>query len=191
MSESLILTRSLTAKVYRSCGKGFLASWAPLEPRLQEILDPIVGSYTIALLGTALAAETFSLKGECAMKITQIQFVASLEMGTEILSEVFASLPRKGEEAAWVSQAAAKLFCETFPLERADVGGYYVPSTPETEEEGVTTIITPSSRREVSFFPETNLWTVGFGEGGSIHQAGKVLGALSPECEVTNIATSK
>ena len=121
------------------------------------------------------------------MKITQIQFRQELLTGSTALATVFTSLPQKGEENAWLSHEAASQFCEAWPVEeRGDVGGYYTPSVPSEPEDGVTTIVTPSSGREVSYFPKENLWTVDFGPEGSVHAAGQVLAAIS--VEPTNIA---
>lgn len=120
--------------------------------------------------------------------IRQIQFQASLTVGATALSSVFGSLPREGEQNAWLSQDAARQYCEHFATERADVGDYFRPSVPtEGLEEGVTTIVTPTSKRPVHYWPEEELWTVDF-PGGSVHQAGAVLTSLPPGTEVTNIA---
>lgn len=116
-------------------------------------------------------------------RITQIQFAAPRDAGAALLSGVFASLPRAGEFAAWDSQADMDQYVADWPVEdRADVGGYYVPTVPQDAseglEEGVTMILTPSSGRAVSYWPEGQLWTVEFGPRGSEVAAGLVLAAL-------------
>jgi hypothetical protein len=111
--------------------------------------------------------------------VVLVQFQADLPRGASAVAEVFASLPRHGEETAWASQEGARAYCEAFPPERADVGGYYTPGVPEAPEEGVTTIITPSSGREVSFAPAEEFWTVAFGDRGSVHAASDLLAALA------------
>ena len=113
--------------------------------------------------------------------ITQIQFHASRNVGARLLSQLFASLPRAGEEDAWDSPGKAAQYCATWPPgERADVGGFYIPYVPDEQEDGVTTIVTPSSRRPVSFYRAGEMWTVDFLDG-SLCQAAAVLDALTRE----------
>lgn len=116
------------------------------------------------------------------MRITQIQFVTSrIEQGAGILSSVFASLPNAEQAAVWASHANAASYCEQYPPERADVGGYYVPRAVDNEDDDVVTIVAPSSGRDVSCYresPSRQLWTVNFGPCGSEYAAQSVLQAI-------------
>ena len=124
------------------------------------------------------------------LKITQIQFRAPCGIGADALASVFVSLPRKGGFSAWDSQAAAAEYCAAWVL-RPDATEEICPWVPEQVEDGVTTIVTPASGHEVAWRPSGELWTVGFGNAGSIRQAGRVLAALPPGVDITSLAVDK
>ncbi len=118
-------------------------------------------------------------------KISVIQFIAPRDLGARIVASVFQSLPQEGEEAAWDNPEAAKGYCDNYPEERMDVGGYYRPNVyvPPTDAlecwEGVTGISTASRGRLVTFYPPSNFWSVDFGE--SLYAAAQLLAAIDKE----------
>jgi len=99
------------------------------------------------------------------MRVRRVYFKASIEEAVRVLSQVFGSLPRPGEENAWQSQEAMQAYCDNFDSERADCGGYYLPYVPERVDDGVVCVITPSSDRPVT--RQGNRWVVDFGPEGS------------------------
>ena len=128
-------------------------------------------------------------------RVSMVTFIADIETGAAVVSKVFASLPQPGEFDAWKSQQAAVEYCDNFPADRCDVGGYYTPCVDKELRDhggydgGLTSIITPSSRREVVYDRHSNAWTVEFGDQGSVNAAADLLAAISEAgCEIVDVS---
>jgi len=113
---------------------------------------------------------------DTTIKITQIQFTATLEKGARAVSTIFESLPPEGREAAWLTPEAAQAWCEEYPYARYECDRPRVGNV-RIGDEGTVTIVTPTSGREVAYCPDGGLWTVDF-PGGSTRAAGMLLSAL-------------